>query len=84
MVKALHVVSANRLPRPIQGAAAVPYEESFLLVGGFTDDLESADILKYDAAEDEWIKMEAELKTPRYDHVALLVDQSLFPECSEK
>ena len=75
------MVSANRLPKPILGAAVVPYDNSFLLVGGFSDGLYSADIHKYNAVDDEWIKLEAELKTPRYNHVALLVEQSLFPEC---
>ena len=77
------MVSANRLPKPIRGAAVVPYDNSFLLVGGFSDGLYSADIHMYNAVDDEWIKLEAELKTPRYNHVALLVEQSLFPECSK-
>ena len=53
------MVSANRLPKPIRGAAVVPYDNSFLLVGGFSDGLYSADIHMYNAVDDEWIKLEA-------------------------
>ena len=41
----------------------------------------SGDIYQYDADNDEWLEMEAKLKTPRSAHVALLVKQSLFPDC---
>ena len=76
-------IIGNRLPKPIVGAAAVPFNNSFLLVGG--DDSSDlgflADIYQYNAAEDDWLKLETELKTPKYGHVALLVQPSLFPEC---
>ena len=75
---------ANYLPKPIGEAAIVPYNETFLLVGGYnSNDGYIQDIYQYDAANDEWIVLEAKLKTPRSHHVALLVQQSLFPECQK-
>ena len=75
-------ITANLLPKPIGEAAIVPYQTSFLLVGGYnSNDGYIEDIYQYDAAIDEWIELEAKLKTPRSHHVALLVQPSLFPDC---
>ena len=66
-------------------ASIVTFEDSFLLVGGFNGDLILApligDIYQYNAALDTFEKLASELKTPRYQHVSLLVPQSLFTEC---
>ena len=77
------LITANRLPKPISEAAVVPYDNSFFLVGGGNrdDGLFFEGIYQYNADNDEWIEMEAKLKTPRSDHVALLVQQSIFPKC---
>ena len=81
-------VTGNPLPKRISEAAVVPYEDSFLLVGGTNNlgppnsDRYFGDVYRYDRAKDEWARLTSELKTPRSDHVALLVPQSLFPECS--
>ena len=76
---------ANNLPIPITEAALVPYRDSFLLVGGSMNDTPGgprlSDIYRYNAAEDEWIKLAGALKTPRSLHAAFLVSQSLFPGC---
>ena len=74
--------SANNLPKAIYGAAAVPYQNSFLLVGGQDTGINSGDIYQYNAEDDEWIEMVSKLVKPRYYHAALVVRQSLFPECS--
>ena len=76
-------ISASRLPKQISEAAIVPYDDSFFHVGGGNRDfgLFFEDIYQYDADSDEWIEMEAKLKTPRSDHIALMVQRSLFPEC---
>ena len=63
-------------------AVPVPYQNSFLLVGGLVDGGRSGDIYHYNAEDDQWLEMESKLKTPRVDHVATLVRKSLFPECS--
>ena len=73
---------ANNLPKAIYGATAVPYRNSFILVGGQDTGINSGDIYQYNAEEDEWIEMESKLLKPRYYHAALVVRQSLFPECS--
>ena len=76
------LITANLLPKTIGEAAVVPYDDSFLIVGGYNaNDGYIQDIYQYDAANDEWIELEAKLKTPRSHHVALLVKPSLFPEC---
>ena len=82
-------VTGNPLPKRLSEAAVVPYEDSFLLVGGTNNlgppnsDQYFGDVYRYDAGKDEWAKLEgSELRTPRSDHVALLVPQSLFPECN--
>ena len=83
--------SSNRLPKPIYGSSVVPFNNeallpfvnSFLLVGGFSDGQYLADIYQYRPGDDDdWIKLKAELKTPRRSHVALPVQHSLFSECS--
>lgn len=75
-------IAGERLPKPIYAAAVVPFNNSFLLVGGGTQDSPYlGDIYQYNAADGDWLKMETELKTPRRFHVALLVEQSLFPQC---
>ena len=63
-------------------AVAVPYQNSFLLVGGYDGDMYIGDIYQYSAEGDQWLEMDSRLKTPRSEHAALLVRQSLFPECS--
>ena len=78
------------MPKHISEAAVVPYENSFYLVGGMNNlgplnsDQYFRDVYRYEADKDDWVRLESELKTPRSDHVALLVRQSLFPECRKK
>ena len=84
-------ISANRLPIPfgngIGYASAVPYDNSFLLVGGYNGLVDgvggdTSDVYQYIAETDEWVLLATKLETPRQRHVALLVEQSLFPECA--
>ena len=75
-------ISANPLPKSIAYAASVPYDNSFLLIGGRDANGYLADIYKYNPDNDEWTRLESELKTRRRSHVALLIPQSLFPECT--
>ena len=85
---AIYGTAANPLPQPIYRARTVIYEDSFLMIGGLAVFNEIggkgqlADIYLYNAEDDEWIKLPAELKKPRSNHVSLLVPQSLFPECT--
>ena len=80
------LITANPLPNPIGGAAAIPFDNTFLLIGGLwgnysADAIYLKDIYRYNGSDDKWIKLDSELKTGRYDHVALLVPQPLFPKC---
>ena len=70
------------MPQPITLAAVVPFNNTFLLVGGYSHGEYVGNIYQYIAADDDWFKMDTELKTPRARSVALLVQPSLFPECS--
>ena len=72
------------LPQPQTQSAVVPYNNTFLLTGGFAapDFNELDSIYQYDAQNGDWIKLTTQLKTPRKQHVALLVPQNLFPECT--
>jgi len=74
--------SAQSLPEPITRASVVPFNNTFLVVGGFGNGEYSGNIYQYIVADDDWFKMDTELKTPRSRHVALLVQQSLFPDCA--
>jgi len=76
---------ANPLPTAMYEAAVVPnYGNSFLLVGGKEDPEYLTSIYQYNASDDEWIELESELRYPRSDHIALLVERSLFPDCAPK
>ena len=75
--------TGNNLPYTLYGAASVPYNDSFLLVGGFTlDTFEYRDtILLYIPESDSWIELPTKLETPRYYHTVIPVERSIFPEC---
>ena len=76
-------ISASKLPRPQTQSAAVSFDSTFLLIGGWDADFNVLPyIYKYDVQTDNWIKLTNQLKTPRKQHVALLVPQNLFPECT--
>ena len=60
----------------------VPFNNTFLLVGGYGGYEYFGNITQYIVADDDWFMMDTELKTPRYGHVALLVQPSLFPDCA--
>merc|ERR1712218_318341 len=60
---------AKGIPASYEGAAVVPYKDSFFTLGGRYYDA-TTDVLWYDADNDEWIEMESKMKTPRSSHVA--------------
>ena len=73
-------ISGNALPEVLYFAATTQFEESFLLTGGYGED-ESDKIYEYDGASDSWTLMDTRLTTPRYYHVAMMVDSSTFDVC---
>ena len=79
----IEIISANDLPMDIYNAESVPFEDSFLLVGGY-DHFQSEyldTILRYIPANDSWLELPTKLRTPRADHVVIPVKRSVFPSC---
>merc|ERR1712043_37777 len=82
--------TSNPLPHPILNSAVAQYKNSFFLVGGDCTGARCnedsgefmTDIYQYNSEDDSWIRLESELRQPREDHVALVVPQSLFPQCT--
>ena len=75
-------IPANPLPEVLYGAAATPFEDSFLVTGGYDDVSQTDTIYKYDASSEGWILMDARLPTPRNMHVAMMVKSSKFDDCN--
>ena len=74
--------SGPMLPHPQTQSAVASLGGTFLLTGGLDADFnELAHVYLYDAQNGNWIELPTELETPRKQHVALLVQRSLFPEC---
>ena len=73
----------NDLPTAVFGADSVPYEDSFLLVGGADYySYQTLDtILNYIPINDTWIEMPSKLKTPRVYPTVIPVKRSIFPSC---
>ena len=64
-------------------------EQSFVIVGGRSSEFsfpESDDyhdtILMYEPQDSSWIELPGKLKTPRGGSIAIAVDISIFPQCS--
>merc|ERR1712117_750216 len=82
--------SGNPLPRSIEGAAVVPLDDTFLIVGGL-DYIPSNPcplgpcpldtIYKYNQADDSWTLQEAKLPYPVHKPVAMMVDRDIFSSC---
>ena len=67
----------------IWNAAVVPYEDTFLVVGGTTSLNGPSDrVYRYLKGLDVWEEMShLKLSTARQGHTAMLVSSSLFPAC---
>ena len=74
-------IAGNPLPEVLYRAAATPFEDSFLVTGGFGDVVQTDTIYKYDATSDGWVLMDTRLQTPRNFHVAMTVQASKFNDC---
>ena len=78
------------MPRSIEGAAVVPLDDTFLIVGGL-DFIPSNPcplgpcpldtIYKYNQADDSWTLQEAKLPYPVAKPVAMMVDRDIFTSC---
>ena len=75
------------MPRSIEGAAVVPLDDTFLIVGGLdyyssnTDPASLDTIYKYNQADDSWTLQEAKLAYPVAKPVAMMVDIDIFSPC---
>ena len=69
---------------PIRSAASVPYENTFLAVGGYIEAISSSteSIYKYDAVSGEWNQLPVRLVEPRAGSQAFLLPEGYFP-CEE-
>ena len=62
-------------------------EQSFVIVGGRYSEIYGEDqyhdtILMYQPQDSSWIELPGKLKTPRSSSIAIAVDISIFPQCS--
>ena len=63
----------------------MPFEESFLLVGGYSGiaggHVMLDTIYKYQKGNDSWSLLETKMPSPARDPVAMMVDVDIFPSC---
>ena len=59
-------------------------EQSFAIVGGFNDELDQYldTILMYQPQDYTWSELPGKLQSPRSEAIAIAVDISIFPQCS--
>ena len=77
-------LAANPLPQNIYGATTVPFQDSFLIVGGGSDTPSYGfldTIYKYEADADSWTLLHQSLTRPLIWTGALMVDVEIFPTC---
>ena len=83
MVESLSWRDGESLPFALAGAYSTRFRNSFVLTGGFTyltSDLSDSMVL-YEPKNGTWMELEGKLKHARYNHVAIAVAISIFPEC---
>ena len=65
----------------LDSAAVVPFEETFLIIGGYdgTNEVFSSKVYKYTTAEGDWQEMPSmKLSEPKQSVTAMIVPSSLF------
>ena len=65
--------SSTGLPYPVNQAATVPFEGSFLIVGGSSNGIYLNTILEFDVASEIWNERPERLANPRARHTAVIV-----------
>ena len=73
--------SANPLPFAMYGATSVPYEDSFLLLGGAILTGYSDAILRYRPQTESWTLLDTKMPRAAYGMTAVMVKRDIFPEC---
>ena len=62
-------------------AAAVSLDNTLIIVGGYNGNYLD-EMYQYNPVENDWVKLPNQLRKARSKHIALLVPESLFPECA--
>lgn len=74
---------ANSLPSPIMEATAVPFQDSFLIVGGVVSGGSLSDLIyRYDVGTDSWELADARLPAAASGVAATMVNSYIFPPCA--
>ena len=71
----------NDLPYDLERAYSVRWEDSFVLVGGYGNGNYLDTLLKYEPMSDTWLELPGKLNIARRELIAIVVDQTIFPEC---
>ena len=80
---------ANDMPIELSSSDSVPYEETFVVVGGQIGDgspdhrVYSDAILLYKPMDDSWDVVEGALGTPKMLPTVISVKKSIFPNCQD-
>ena len=62
-------------------SAVVPYEETFLMVGGHIGYYTSEEVFKFKESNGSWMTLSSQLSIPRHSAMAMLVSSDIFPKC---
>ena len=59
-------IEGPQFPGRIEGPVTVPFDNTFLSIGGYIDGSKSTHIYQFDPENLKWIKRSEELSVPRY------------------
>ena len=76
----MHSIAANPFPLAISGAVTLPYQDSFLVMGGYTGEFTSNRIYKYEL-NDTWTLLPEVLVKDVGNVIPFVVQRSMFPDC---
>ena len=66
------------MPVVLSLAAVVPYETTFLIIGGYKGDSVRSDKVYHYTTDGDWQEMDVHLSEAKYDVTAMIVPSSLF------
>ena len=72
----------NDMPFGIRSAYDIRVNDTFVMVGGYVDYAYSDKLIKYLPESGTFMELPGKMKLPRYRHVAILVERSIFPPCA--
>ena len=74
-------ISGNSLPHPLEGAAVIEHEDSFMILGGNGNGGDSDKIYKYNKDGGQWVEVPAVLSEGKHHLTAIKVKSSIFNPC---